>query len=213
MKNNNTDKNGGNPSAAKKKEETRRRLMNAARKIFSRDGYEFANVSDIVGELGMAQGTFYYHFEDKKSVLLEMLGEFFGRVREVIAGWAESTDAGAEAAAGFGRALANIFYENRELAKIIKREAYNPDPGIRGLIEEFYSYLYSRTKLGLELGIGLGLVRPMDTDVAAPALVGMIERVVEEQVKRRKKPDFEHIINEIMELQNFGIRPKDKDEV
>ena len=51
-------------NSASKKERTRRRIINAARKIISRKGFEATNVSDIVRKVNVAQGTFYYHFPD-----------------------------------------------------------------------------------------------------------------------------------------------------
>lgn len=53
-------------------EETRTRILDAARVCFSRSGYDAASVSDICQEAGVTKGAFYYHFESKLHLFLEL---------------------------------------------------------------------------------------------------------------------------------------------
>ena len=191
-----------------KKEKTRAAIKKSARKIFARCGFETANVSDIVNELGLAQGTFYYHFPDKKSALVEILDDFFGQVRELVAAWAETTDTSRDAVRQFAGRLTLVFYKNRELAHILMRESSSPDPEIRRKIREFYEFLYEKSQRGLELGMALGAVRPLDPKLAAIALVGQIQMTVFELVARGGKVELDHVVEELTALQNYGIRPR-----
>jgi AcrR family transcriptional regulator len=50
---------------AKRKQE----LIDAAERLFLEKGYERTSISDIVNEVKVAQGTFYYHFKSKADVL------------------------------------------------------------------------------------------------------------------------------------------------
>ncbi|TMD83649.1 MAG: helix-turn-helix transcriptional regulator, partial [Chloroflexi bacterium] len=43
-------------------------LLEAARRVFERDGYHAATVSSIVQVAGLSQGAFYLYFADKKGV-------------------------------------------------------------------------------------------------------------------------------------------------
>lgn len=61
----------------------RTQLLNAARAVFARKGYEEATVSEIVGRAGVAQGTFYLYFPGKESLagaFAEALSERFAEV-------------------------------------------------------------------------------------------------------------------------------------
>ncbi len=49
--------------------ERRRELIDAAERLFLERGYENTAVSDIVREVDVAQGTFYYYFRSKAAVL------------------------------------------------------------------------------------------------------------------------------------------------
>jgi AcrR family transcriptional regulator len=50
-------------------EERRAELLEAARRLFVRDGFAEVSVSQIVNDVGVAQGTFYYYFDSKEAVL------------------------------------------------------------------------------------------------------------------------------------------------
>jgi len=56
-------------------ERNRKALLVAARRVFERDGYVGARVTDIAGEAGIAHGSFYSHFRDKDDVLAAVLAE------------------------------------------------------------------------------------------------------------------------------------------
>ena len=44
-------------------------IITTAQELFLTKGYEQTSVSDIVKAIGVAQGTFYYHFDSKEDVL------------------------------------------------------------------------------------------------------------------------------------------------
>ena len=47
----------------------RKELMDVAEELFLENGYEETAVSDIVKKAGVAQGTFYYYFKSKETIL------------------------------------------------------------------------------------------------------------------------------------------------
>ena len=47
---------------------TRARLMDAAARLFARDGFEAASVNEIARVADVANGTFYVHFRDKEEI-------------------------------------------------------------------------------------------------------------------------------------------------
>jgi AcrR family transcriptional regulator len=54
-------------------EATRAALLQAARKIFVRDGFERAQIDDIAAEAGRTRGAVYTHFESKEDLFLSLL--------------------------------------------------------------------------------------------------------------------------------------------
>lgn len=56
-------------------EAARRQLLDAARRVFERDGYTGVGIADIVREAGVSQGSFYTYFSSKLEVLRELMDE------------------------------------------------------------------------------------------------------------------------------------------
>lgn len=76
-------------------QERRRELIASAQRFFYDKGYENTSVSDIVGDVGVAQGTFYYYFDSKPAVLEALVAELTEQglavMRDIVAD--ESLDA------------------------------------------------------------------------------------------------------------------------
>lgn len=61
------------PSRAERNEETKRRLLNAATKVVGKLGYAEASIARITELAGVAQGTFYNHFDSRQELLDQLL--------------------------------------------------------------------------------------------------------------------------------------------
>src|SRR5690606_28610112 len=65
-----------------KRARTRARLKLATLNLLARIGYRGITTTGIAKEAGVAVGTFYTHFADRRDVLLEVMSEFLeGEVR------------------------------------------------------------------------------------------------------------------------------------
>jgi AcrR family transcriptional regulator len=60
-------------------DERRHELIACAQRLFYSKGYERTTVRDIVDELGVAKGTFYYYFDSKLAILEAMVEELVGQ--------------------------------------------------------------------------------------------------------------------------------------
>jgi AcrR family transcriptional regulator len=49
-------------------EERKEEIIEAAKKLFFKKGYSKVTVNDIIKDLGIVKGTFYYHFKNKEEV-------------------------------------------------------------------------------------------------------------------------------------------------
>jgi AcrR family transcriptional regulator len=76
------------PAAVLRKQQrahaTRKQLVNAARRIFARDGFELARLEDIATAAGKTRGAFYAHFHDKEDVFFAIFEEDMARDQERI---------------------------------------------------------------------------------------------------------------------------------
>jgi len=56
-------------------ERNRAALVGAARRVFERDGYVRARITDIADEAGVAHGSFYSHFAGKPEIFAAVMAE------------------------------------------------------------------------------------------------------------------------------------------
>jgi len=65
------------PYPAGHREQVRRRIVESARRLFNRHGFESVSVDDIMAQAGLTRGGFYSYFESKSDLYAEALGCFF----------------------------------------------------------------------------------------------------------------------------------------
>src|ERR1700680_949639 len=59
------------------KAEGRQQILTHARDVFAKRGYHDAKIDDIVAAAGIARGTFYLYFKDKRTVFEEIVDRAF----------------------------------------------------------------------------------------------------------------------------------------
>ena len=65
-------------------EATRRRLLEAAERVFVRDGFEAARLEDIAAGAGYTRGAFYANFESKEDIFFALLEHWIsGRIEQI----------------------------------------------------------------------------------------------------------------------------------
>jgi AcrR family transcriptional regulator len=159
-------------------------LLEAARRVFERDGYHGATVSAVVQAAGLSQGAFYLYFADKKGVFAALQEETATLLRRRIY-WATRDEADARQRLEAGLRAYFEFYE--EYAGLIRRltiEGLGIDAGFEGRQTELYQTLATAFEPTLrELGV-------QATTVAAFALLGLAAQVAYWQHFQRKDEPF-----------------------
>lgn len=88
-----SEKLGERMGRPKKDPEIRRQqLLDVAEELFNRKGYDETAVSDIVGQMGVAQGTFYYYFGSKDEILDAVITRIIDRAAGTIEEIVERVD-------------------------------------------------------------------------------------------------------------------------
>ncbi len=198
-------------SAAEARGTARRQaLLDAARQVFSQKGYHPATVDDITRVAGVAKGTFYLYFSEKRAVFYDLMQQFFEMVTNV--GMSVSRDVGTkkeyfartEAAASH---LVELFQNNRDLVRLSYRESMGMDEQLEKMVRDFYRALARVEADNIRLGMDLGLFRDdIDPLLAAYAHIGMVERVLLQWQFDRSFPKIPDLQKQIVELAYIGLR-------
>lgn len=76
--------------------ETRQKIIDTAVKLFARDGYLETNIKAISRAADLTAGAFYYHFNSKEDLVLEIIAQGWSRIWAVIMGGLDETEPGLE---------------------------------------------------------------------------------------------------------------------
>lgn len=60
------------PRTVSKEEETQAKILKAAQKLFAKRGYGATTTKELAKAAGVAEGTLFRHFENKKAILVEV---------------------------------------------------------------------------------------------------------------------------------------------
>lgn len=186
------------------REEKRRFILNAAAAIFGAKGFHATTIKDIAEAAGIAHGTFYLYFKDKKDVYLALYTEFRTRIMEAIlpGGQAGILRAGTDLPALVRRrlsALATLFESEEALARVFVYRTPGTDPQFEEQRREFVEHMTDAIAAVMRSGAEAGLFRRHDPRVAAMCLVGSIEMVIESWLQSdgaAKRPSLASMIEE-----------------
>jgi len=64
------------------RETLRADILDAARHLFVRDGFEATSIRGIAARVGCSPGALYHYFEDKQAIMARLVREIFARMRE-----------------------------------------------------------------------------------------------------------------------------------
>lgn len=66
------------PYAPEHKEQTRARIVECARRMFNRHGFEAVSIDQIMAAAGLTRGGFYHHFANKEQLYGEAIAGYAG---------------------------------------------------------------------------------------------------------------------------------------
>jgi AcrR family transcriptional regulator len=163
-------------------------LLEAARRVFERDGYHAATVSAIVQAAGLSQGAFYLYFSDKKAVFAALQEEMAALLRRRIY-WAtrDEADPPTRLAAGL-RAYFEFYDEYRRWNHRLSVEGLGIDEGFEQRHVELYQTLANG--FGPTL-VSLGVAQP---ELAAAALIGLASQVAYWNYQQRQSAIAPHAL-------------------
>ena len=196
---------------AKRRDEKRAQLVLAAKEIFSEEGYHEATIDEITRRAGIAKGTFYLYFTEKKEIYYELVRAFFQHITDIGSSVAHEVGTAAEFYArseDAARRLLEVFSEHRSLARLAYRESASLDPTLEKMLADFYRRIALVEADNIRLGIRLGVFRAVDPLVCAYAHIGMIERVALGLQQEPGCPAPEHVVRELLSIAFEGLRAR-----
>jgi AcrR family transcriptional regulator len=168
------------------KPERRAQILAVARDVFSKRGYHAAKIEDIVAAAGIARGTFYLYFEDKRAIFEEIVDRTIARLGMAIVR-VDPHDSGRTVADQVReniRRIVRILLEDRATTKILLSDALGVDPAFDRKLLSFYDEMCSLLEGSLRDGQALGVVREGDVHLMSWLTMGALKETMFQIVQR-----------------------------
>ena len=153
-------------------------IIDAAVRVFARNGYYNSRVIDIAREAGIASGTIYLYFKTKDEILVRLfrdkMADWVGHARREIA---REVDARAKL-----RRLVHLHFsvleQNPDLAEVVQVELRQGQKFFRGASAHEVSAYFDLIASVLEEGMAAGLIRrDVPTKIATKMLFGAMDQL------------------------------------
>jgi TetR/AcrR family transcriptional regulator, fatty acid metabolism regulator protein len=116
----------------KKTSDKHRRIIEAAVKVFAKNGFYNSKVSEIARAASVADGTIYLYFQNKDDILISLFEEEMARVLDKVRQAVEQETHPAARLERFALAHLALIEENQEMAEIIQVEIRQSAKFMRG---------------------------------------------------------------------------------
>ncbi len=195
---------GGKPPVDKT--ERRQQILIHARDVFAKRGYHAAKIDDIVAAAGVARGTFYLYFEDKRAIFEEIVDGTFARLGAAVMR-VDTEHPSRTVASQIEENIQHIVHallEDPATTKILLSDAVGLDPAFDRKLLFFYEEVGKLLEASLVDGQERGIVAMGDARVFAIMTLGAVKEIMYQVVMRGLDYPEERIVTEIFRFLSAG---------
>ncbi len=209
------------PPGGKRDRNRRRRtqaLLEAALAQFLREGVENVSVEAIARAAGLAKGSFYRYFTDKRELVESLLGPVRERLEGAFADCRQALAGGGDPLSVFlayqalGQVLAEVVAAQPDVARLYLQESRAPAVGARAPIAELARAIAAEAIELTRHAQARGLLRQVDPTVSALTVVGAAERLLQAHLAGEWTGDGERLVAELVGIALEGLRPEEQRE-
>lgn len=186
------------------REKRRQQILAHARQVFAKHGYHAAKVDDIVAAAGVARGTFYLYFEDKRAIFEEIVDRLLVRFGMAIVRVDVAGDVG-DQVKGTIRRIVKLLLEERVTTKLLLSDAQGVDPAFDRKIHSFFEQMRTLLQESLEEGQQLGIVVKGDARMQTAFVIGALREVMSQVVVRGWDDTEEEIVDALFAFLQGGL--------
>ena len=161
-----------------------RALTDTALRLFLERGLDVVTIDDITQACQVAKGTFYRYFDDKAALIEALVAPVRKELTSALSSCAKALAAAREVEAmfdayrGLGATFAGMVLKHAGTVRLYLQESRGPAVGARAPLVELARLLSRQAVLITEKAHAHGLLRPMQPEVSALAVVGAVERLL-----------------------------------
>jgi AcrR family transcriptional regulator len=191
------------PSFAPSKEA----VLEAAQRLLLQHGYAGLSMRELAKHSGLAKGTIYHHFQDKRDIYVCVLERDIGVVRDRIA---EAAAAPGSLAERLGRVIHTYFALQRERRLVIMmavREAMDMESQVCALIRRYMDELLQPIGALIQEAIAAREIRPVNVELTVMSLLGIMQGYVAHRLLLDDIEIGDDVVEHILDLVLHGLSP------
>jgi AcrR family transcriptional regulator len=190
------------------KRERRKQILDAAKYVFAEAGYHGASINAIIERAEIARGTFYLYFESKSAVFSSILDQAMAdlrtRMHRIEVDDPKAAPPQVQLRAMVVAALEYVV-QDRPLAMLLLSAGHTPDAEAAERLDMFFGEVRDLLRRAFETGQDIKLLRKVQPELAAAAMLGMIRGVVEMLVNQPDSPPVESVVDELLLVALRGV--------
>jgi TetR/AcrR family fatty acid metabolism transcriptional regulator len=190
------------------REQRKAQLMQAAQRVFAREGFHAATISAVAAEAGVSQGTVYHYFDSKESLLLAVFTQWCqdnlrGEIEQALQ--AEPGAAGKLALIAHA-ATARVTSSLQLLEASVEFWSHIPrNTEIRKGFKQMFEVITADLTGVIQQGIETGEFRAIDANVTARLLIAVYDGLVLQWLADKKGIDWDLCTSTLITLVLSGL--------
>jgi AcrR family transcriptional regulator len=157
------------------------RILYAATRLLAQKGYKEASMADLAGFIGVAQGTIFYHFNNKETLFLSVLKHFQKKIEKAFLDY-ENTNKFSDGLDSLLQKIRFLFHiagtMGDEFLLLHRHDAYEiaeESRECRRSLERIYSSLVSFLEQAIKIGQADGSIDPMQSRNTALTIFTLVD--------------------------------------
>ncbi len=199
-----------------KRSERRAQVIRRARGIFAEKGYRGTTVEDLCSACGIAQGTLYAHFKNKREVFREVIFDAVDKIQTML----EPVQPSEEGLSNLGsfslenfieqrtKRVLEAVSENADVFMVLTREWSGLDAEVDEILKRIGKIMLIQAQTDISLARRLGLIGVSDVRLAAFLPLGTILFYITTNLLESEDPDLDEAAKGLTELIIYGLSGK-----
>lgn len=191
--------------------QTKNNILNAATVSFAEYGYDGTGVAEICLQAGVSKGAFYYHFESKESVFLNLIDGWLQNLETILNEESKQAVSVPEALLAMSAKIQSLINNNPIIMNLFlelwTHAARNPR--VRRATTAPYERYRLIFKNIIQRGIDEGSFAAVDTTIASQLLLSLTSGLFLQASLDPKEADWGKILHDIIIMLLDGLKRRD----
>ncbi len=190
--------------------ETRKRILDVAAQAFAQNGYDATGIAEICAGAGVSKGAFYYHFDGKQAVFLELLDAWMAELESALEALAEGAETVPEKLAHMACML-GIIYASQDFQVSMFLEFWtraSREESVHQAAMAPYRKFQAYFAELIQLGVDEGTLEPVDPHSGAQALISLTSGLLLQGLLDPQGADWGRVAQDSVQILLKGLEKR-----